>query len=94
MNTALDVVADLCDFALRNAPEARGGTLDASLWSSGCAAHAALEAVVEAAKPFDALLQRHNEKQADNVPVFGINGAMITIADLKALRAALEAVNK
>lgn len=39
---ALAVIADLCDFALSDAPR------NASLWVSGCAAHAALAEFVAA----------------------------------------------
>ena len=47
-------------------------------------------ALRDALEPFTALLQDHNDKGADERPVFGINDAVITLGDLRRARAALQ----
>lgn len=47
------------------------------------------DAMRAALRPFAALLSAHHADMPDNRPVFGINGALFTVGDLHAARAAL-----
>ncbi len=47
------------------------------------------EELVEALKPFEKLLQDHNDKGKDDIPVFGVNSVLITLGDLRKARAIL-----
>ena len=44
---------------------------------------AAAPELLEALKPFTALFANHHKNYADNHPVFGINGSVITVGDLR-----------
>lgn len=50
---------------------------------------AAAPELIEALRPFSALLAEHHDDLPDNRPIFGINGAVITAGDLRRARAAI-----
>lgn len=48
--------------------------------------------IVEALRPFAALLQEHNDTGEDNRPIFGINNATITLGDLRKAKSLIKAM--
>lgn len=59
-------------------------------WESDARLIAAAPELYEALKPFAALLQAHNDKGSDAIPVFGINDSTVTVGHLRKARAALK----
>lgn len=55
---------------------------------------AAAPELLEALRPFSALLQAHNSEGRDDRPIFAINDAMIQLGDLRRARAAIEKATK
>lgn len=60
-----------------------------SMMEEAFSARAAMQAVLEAAAPFERLLQAHHERERDETPLFAVNGELITFGQLRRLRAAL-----
>lgn len=50
---------------------------------------AAAPELLEALRPFAALLAEHHERMPDDQPIFGINSATFTVGDMRRARAAI-----
>jgi hypothetical protein len=64
---------------------------DGGLQEANARLIAAAPELLEALRPFEALLQQHNDRddRHESTPIFGINDALITLGNLRAVRAAI-----